>query len=500
MLKFILKLFISSVPIIILYFIWKSILWNDVKITWFISYYYLILVLLISPISYIFYKFNLLKKYSNLVVSFRRPVWILTWIMALTHWFKFDERVYSMWEKYYSEKTTFLNFIYDGIFNGATWTILWMNSYSFWFWFVWIVIMLILLSTSNNFSQKLLWAKVWKYIQRLIYPLFIIIVLHIFFVWWWKWIYMYPAIILVLSRLYVFFDKNFEYKWSTHDTISWYRKFLCLTCWFIYDEELWDPDWWLAPWTKFEQIPEDWKCPVCWVTKKDFTPLDGNYNPEHVENHELDFELKSKKYLTKDVLELGFYCENKLEILPGQFCNLIFNYDDKENKITRSYSVLKYIDNYVYFWIKLKPNWKWSEAMKILEEWSKIKALWPFWGFVLQNTSKKKIFIATWTWLSPIYNMIEKSWNIPKELYFWLQKESDLFYLDELNKIPNLKIHIYISREENTNFNYWRIDYDKLNIENNSEIYMCWSPWLLEAFTKQLEKAWIQNVYYEKFL
>jgi hypothetical protein len=44
--------------------------------------------------------------------------------------------------------------------------------------------------------------------------------------------------------------------------------------------------------------------------------------------------------------------------------------------------------------------------------------------------------------------MIEKSWDLEKELYFGVQNKSDLFYLDKLEKIPNLKIHIFLSREE----------------------------------------------------
>lgn len=500
MYKFTVKLIIASLLLIPLYYFSKEILWNAVKISWFLSYYYLVLVLLISPIVYIFYKIKFLKKYANLLTSFRRPIGIIAWLLAIFHGFKFEERVYFMWEKYYSSKSSFVEFLYNSIFYSYNWTILGMNTYSFWFWLIWIILMFVLLITSNDFSQKILGAKIWKKLQKLVYPLFIITVLHIYFVWWWKWLYLYPAIILILIRFYVIFDKNFAYKWSTHDTLSWYRKFLCLPCWYIYDEELWDPDWWLLPWTKFEEIPDNWVCPVCLVTKKDFIPLDWHYNPKHLEDHELDFELKSKKYLTEDVVELVFYCDKDLEIKSGQFCNLIFSNDNEENKVTRSYSVIKYIDNYVYFWIKLKEGGKWSDEIKKLEEWMQIKALWPFWDFVLKNTSNKKIFVATWTWLSPIYHMIEKSWYIDKELYFWAQKEKDLFYLKELEKIPNLKINIYLSREDGTFYNYWRISFDKINFDSNAEVYMCWSPALIESLNEDFKKTWNEKIYFEKFL
>gem|GEM_PF-4095947 len=58
--------------------------------------------------------------------------------------------------------------------------------------------------------------------------------------------------------------------------------------------------------------------------------------------------MRTKKYLTKDVVELSFYCEKELEIQPGQFCNLIFYNQEGKEKITRSYSVVKYRDKLIY--------------------------------------------------------------------------------------------------------------------------------------------------------
>jgi rubredoxin---NAD+ reductase len=51
-----------------------------------------------------------------------------------------------------------------------------------------------------------------------------------------------------------------------------WRKFLCRACGLIYDEELGDPDSGLAPGTRFEDIPDDWECPICGVKKADFEP------------------------------------------------------------------------------------------------------------------------------------------------------------------------------------------------------------------------------------
>lgn len=49
-----------------------------------------------------------------------------------------------------------------------------------------------------------------------------------------------------------------------------WRQYICRACGLIYDEQLGDPDSGLAPGTRFDDIPGDWECPICGVTKADF--------------------------------------------------------------------------------------------------------------------------------------------------------------------------------------------------------------------------------------
>ena len=48
------------------------------------------------------------------------------------------------------------------------------------------------------------------------------------------------------------------------------EKYECTVCGYIYDPELGDPDGGIAPGTLFEQIPDDWVCPVCGASKDQF--------------------------------------------------------------------------------------------------------------------------------------------------------------------------------------------------------------------------------------
>ena len=47
-------------------------------------------------------------------------------------------------------------------------------------------------------------------------------------------------------------------------------KYVCSACGYIYDPEIGDADSGIAPGTAFEDIPEDWTCPVCGLGKDAF--------------------------------------------------------------------------------------------------------------------------------------------------------------------------------------------------------------------------------------
>ena len=52
------------------------------------------------------------------------------------------------------------------------------------------------------------------------------------------------------------------------------KKYRCTVCEWIYDPVVGDPDSGIAPGTAFEDIAEDWVCPLCGVGKEDFEPVE----------------------------------------------------------------------------------------------------------------------------------------------------------------------------------------------------------------------------------
>ena len=48
------------------------------------------------------------------------------------------------------------------------------------------------------------------------------------------------------------------------------KKWQCIVCGFIYDEEEGLEEEGMAAGTRWEDIPDDWVCPECGVSKEDF--------------------------------------------------------------------------------------------------------------------------------------------------------------------------------------------------------------------------------------
>lgn len=53
------------------------------------------------------------------------------------------------------------------------------------------------------------------------------------------------------------------------------KKFEREPCGYIYDPAVGDPDGGIAPGTAFEDIPDDWVCPICGLGKDVFIVVEG---------------------------------------------------------------------------------------------------------------------------------------------------------------------------------------------------------------------------------
>lgn len=64
--------------------------------------------------------------------------------------------------------------------------------------------------------------------------------------------------------------KRYDIETTTNQKNKTMKKYRCEVCDYIYDPAKGDPDGGIAPGTAFEDLPDDWVCPVCGVGKEDF--------------------------------------------------------------------------------------------------------------------------------------------------------------------------------------------------------------------------------------
>jgi rubredoxin len=51
-------------------------------------------------------------------------------------------------------------------------------------------------------------------------------------------------------------------------------KYICINCGYVYDPAVGDPENGVVPGTAFEDLPEDWVCPLCYVSVDQFDPME----------------------------------------------------------------------------------------------------------------------------------------------------------------------------------------------------------------------------------
>ena len=52
------------------------------------------------------------------------------------------------------------------------------------------------------------------------------------------------------------------------------QKYKCTVCDWVYDPAVGDPEHGIVAGTPFEELPDDWTCPLCFVGKEDFELYD----------------------------------------------------------------------------------------------------------------------------------------------------------------------------------------------------------------------------------
>ncbi len=439
-----------------------------------VAFLYLVFALSISPIL----TFVKNKKISDMLIVMRKIIWILSFVFFLKHWLEYFSMEYLfaikhtpvIWYRSYIRQ----NFLVR--LDASTWVVAW-------------ILMLVLWITSNKFSVQLLSWSVWKKVQSLVYPAFLVASIHVAFSSRFDMFYILLVVRLVFIRSVSYLaQRNKPQSWPT-------TKYICVPCGYIYDEAIGDPDGWLEPWTKFEDIPDSWVCPICGVTKLSFEPY---YDvPQALFSWYLA-KIVWYVMLTLDVLELTLKLDTSLTIIPWQY--VLITLKDFDGEFTRAYSIVENTWDTIKLWIKVRDAWRWWRTLKSLKVWDTLKIKGVYGNFVLKNTPNPKVFVATWTGLSPLYNMIL---NMPASskniLLWWAAKQDEFYYIDKFRGYKNLQLELFVSQEEVKWYHNGRVDASVSDFPLTTEFYLCGNPSMVTGQIKLLKAKWYQNVYSEIF-
>ena len=439
-----------------------------------VAFLYLVLALSISPIL----TFVKNKKISDMLIVMRKVIWILSFIFFLKHGLEYFSMEYLfaikhtpiVWYRSYVRN----NFLVR--LDASTWVVAW-------------ILMFVLGITSNKFSVKFLSWSLWKKVQSLAYPAFLVASIHVAFASRFDIFYVMLVIWLVFLRSISYLaHRDKAQSWPT-------TKYICIPCWYIYDEAVGDPDGGLDPWTKFEDIPDSRVCPICGVTKLSFEPY---YETPHAVFTWYMSKIIGYVMLTKDVLALTLKVDSVLTLLPWQY--ILVYLKDFDGEFTRSYSVVTQVWDTITLWIKVQDTGRGWRTLKHLKIWDVLKIKGVYGNFVLKTTPNPKVFIATWTGLSPIYSMItHNTFSKNNILFRWVSTKEDLYYVDQLRWYKNLQLELFLSKEKVEWYHYGRVDASVSDFPMNTEFYLCWNPAMVTGQIKLLKDKWYQNIYAEIF-
>lgn len=158
-------------------------------------------------------------------------------------------------------------YVYPSFFGKSS---LWATNQLFLYGIIAMVFSTLLFVTSNNISVRLLGRK-WKWLHRTVLVVFYMTCIHVALV-----VHTGIDYVPLAIGAGVFILRLFAWR-KTHPSShkvaessssdSGSDQYVCGLCKWIYDESKGDPDGGIAPGTKWEDIPDTWRCPVCGVGK-----------------------------------------------------------------------------------------------------------------------------------------------------------------------------------------------------------------------------------------
>lgn len=319
-------------------------------------------------------------------------------------------------------------------------------------WLVWLLMLFIGFITSNNFSLRLLKTRR-KSVQKLAYIAFVLAIIHLVLLNPWEYrTYLFWLIIYFILK---YFERKPKKIQSNSDQ------------------------------AQIQTTPEI----TITAEKKEPEPIP------------LSAKIIKKLQLNPTILELSFQVNQKLTVIPWQ--RVLIDFHDSEWDFSRAYSIAEHEveddKSVINIIVKIRENGRATQILNESSIWDEFTINWIYGHFQLIQNDNPKVFIATGTWLAPIYNMIANDSSADRLLLFSVSYKQDLFYENHVKKIKNLTYKYYISRENIEWYEFGRIDLSKFDFKPETEFYICWSPEMVKSQKEFLVSRWFSKIYVEQY-
>lgn len=199
-------------------------------------------------------------------------------------------------------------------------------------------------------------------------------------------------------------------------------------------------------------------------------------------------EVHEKQMLSESVMMIRLKTIEQ-QVKPGQYVTVRFK--DDVGYFNRAYSVLDWVDGMLTLCVSLVQGGRGSSVLAGYDIGTRVELTEPKGEFLLKSELGDKIFVATGAGLVPLIPMMEQCPQARKVLYFGHRKQTDLFLMDRLEKIPNLDIRVCLSREGEGWAGLRGHVTDHLSeaeVSSSAEVYLCGSDAMMQETEAILQR------------
>jgi glycine betaine catabolism B len=275
------------------------------------------------------------------------------------------------------------------------------------------------------------------------------------------------------------------------------QKYLCSVCGYVYDPAKGIPEMGIAPGTPFEDLPDDFECPVCGVGKESFAAVDETSKLSEPVRGEVAARVEAVIPETPSVKSIRFAVSEPAPFLPGQYMSLTLNADKALNRcLTISNSPTE--KGYLQVTKRITES-RFSQILNQAKPGDHVQISYPFGSFVLEEEFPKIGMLCGGIGITPFRSMcrylVDQRLELETILLYSNRSREEIAFerdfLEMQRKTPNFRAVFSLSRADDSwNGKRGRIDADMVTAEipdyRERCFYLCGPPQMVAALSSLL--------------